>query len=225
MNRSILIVICDFIVSSMLTMIAGLSQNPVLAGGSNGVPLDNRTATVVLTELRREQEQLTAAHRRMLEEQLKSGNPAEKKAELEAMTRKLAEAGARIELLEKQLALTPDTAGPLRAEQLQSQLEHELNQRHLLRLQQQETEAMLEELRRQNRLTGEKYQDLREQFAARRKISGSARTVCRPADRIADRPAAHRRGGDRIDHHARHAGGTQCRTWLAPPGNRRDGTT
>ncbi|MBQ4106457.1 MAG: hypothetical protein IJC73_02620 [Lentisphaeria bacterium] len=167
MNRSILIVICDFIVSSMLTMIAGLSQNPVLAGGSNGVPLDNRTATVVLTELRREQEQLTAAHRRMLEEQLKSGNPAEKKAELESMTRKLAEAGARIELLEKQLALTPDTAGALRAEQLQSQLEHELNQRHLLRLQQQETEAMLEELRRQNRLTGEKYQDLREQFAAR----------------------------------------------------------
>ena len=53
MNRSILIVICDFIVSAMLTMIAGMSDAPSSSVGG-GVPLDNRAAAMVLEEVRRE---------------------------------------------------------------------------------------------------------------------------------------------------------------------------
>ena len=166
MNRSILIVICDFIVSAMLTMIAGMSDAPSSSVGG-GVPLDNRAAAMVLEEVRREQARLAAAYRQLMEERSRADDPAAKRAEMEDLTRKLAEAGARAELLEKQLALTPDTAGPLRAEELQRQLEHELNERHLLRLKQQEAEALLEELRRRNQETGEKYQNLREEYAAR----------------------------------------------------------
>ena len=166
MNRSILIVICDFIVSAMLTMIAGMSDAPSSSVGG-GVPLDNRAAAMVLEEVRREQARLAAAYRQLMEERSRADDPAAKRAEMEDLTRKLAEAGARAELLEKQLALTPDTAGPLRAEELQRQLEHELNERHLLRLKQQEAETLLEELRRRNQETGEKYQNLREEYAAR----------------------------------------------------------
>ena len=166
MNRSILIVICDFIVSAMLTMIAGMSDAPAPPLGG-GVPLDNRAAAMVLEEVRREQARLAASYRQLMEERFRTGDPEAKRAEMEELTKRLAEAGARAELLEKQLALTPDTTGPLSSEQLQRQLEHELNERHLLRLKQQEAEALLEELQRRNRETGEKYQDLREQFAAR----------------------------------------------------------
>ena len=133
MNRSILIVICDFIVSAMLTMIAGMSDAPTSPVGG-GVPLDNRAAAMVLEEVRREQARLATAYRQLMQERSRAGDPEAKRAEMEDLTRKLAEAGARAELLEKQLALTPDTAGPLRAEELQRQLEHELNERHLLRL-------------------------------------------------------------------------------------------
>ena len=109
MNRSILIVICDFIVSAMLTMIAGMSDAPSSSVGG-GVPLDNRAAAMVLEEVRREQARLAAAYRQLMEERSRADDPAAKRAEMEELTRKLAEAGARAELLEKQL-MTSASAG------------------------------------------------------------------------------------------------------------------
>ena len=57
MNRAILIVICDFIVSAMLSLFTG-GNSVGTAGGTRGAALDNRTAVMVLQEMRREQAEL-----------------------------------------------------------------------------------------------------------------------------------------------------------------------
>ena len=53
MNRAILIVICDFIVSAMLSLFTG-SAAVSTDGGTRGAALDNRTAEMVLQEMLRE---------------------------------------------------------------------------------------------------------------------------------------------------------------------------
>ena len=50
MNRAILIVICDFLVSAMLTMMTGMVPGHT---GGTGVGLDESTTKVLLNELNR----------------------------------------------------------------------------------------------------------------------------------------------------------------------------
>ena len=55
MNRAILIVICDFLVSAMLSMMTGMV--PAHTGGT-GVGLDERTTRLLLGELELRQREL-----------------------------------------------------------------------------------------------------------------------------------------------------------------------
>ena len=64
MNRSLLIVICDFIVSAMLSMLSGMPSEQAVA--SNGVPLDSHTAATVVEQLHQEQVSLEAARQELL---------------------------------------------------------------------------------------------------------------------------------------------------------------
>ena len=72
MNRSILIVICDFIVSAMLSLATGVSpvENPF---GSHGAPLDSHTAAMVMNSLRQEQARLEEARKALLDAQFEKG--------------------------------------------------------------------------------------------------------------------------------------------------------
>ena len=55
MNRAILIVICDFLVSAMLTMMTGMVPGHT---GGTGVGLDESTTKVLLGELDRRNSEL-----------------------------------------------------------------------------------------------------------------------------------------------------------------------
>ena len=165
MNRSLLIVICDFIVSAMLSMLSGMPSEQAVA--SNGVPLDSHTAATVVEQLHQEQARLEAARQELLKKQFQSGFDAGQKEQLEELSRKLAEAAARAEMLERKLALTPENSGALSAAQLQKQLEKELTERHLLNIKQQDAQRQLAELRQLQKETGASLQDLRDAHAAR----------------------------------------------------------
>ena len=62
MNKAILIVICDFLVSAMLTMMTGMV--PGHSGGT-GVGLDESTTRVLLEELTRHQMELEVLRLRL----------------------------------------------------------------------------------------------------------------------------------------------------------------
>jgi ATP-dependent protease Clp ATPase subunit len=67
-NKAILIVICDFLVSAMLTMMTGMV--PAHSGGT-GVGLDETTTKLLLAELDSHRTELEKLRRRLAEKSLK----------------------------------------------------------------------------------------------------------------------------------------------------------
>jgi len=100
MNKAILIVICDFLVSAMLTMMTGMV--PGHSGGT-GVGLDEKTTRVLLFELNRRQLELEAMRLKLHETIARSGTTPEKQAELQKITEELIRNIAKQEKLEGKL--------------------------------------------------------------------------------------------------------------------------
>jgi len=165
-NRAILIVICDFIVSAMLSLFTG-SSAATSADGTRGAALDNRTAVVVLNELRREQAELTKQRQALLEEQFTRGFTGDRQRRLAELTDRLAEASARADMLERKTASTKKDTGELTPEHLQRQLEKEVSSRYRLHLRKEEAERELAVLRKRNLEDAQKLQALRDENAAR----------------------------------------------------------
>ncbi|UKI33574.1 MAG: hypothetical protein L6W00_09145 [Lentisphaeria bacterium] len=88
MNRAILIVICDFLVSAMLSMMTGMV--PAHVGGS-GVGLDGRTTALLLSELQNRRQQLEAARTKLREAQQKEGFSEAREQMLEKLAGELAD--------------------------------------------------------------------------------------------------------------------------------------
>ena len=173
MNRAILIVICDFIVSAMLSLFTGSAQVGT-ASGTRGAALDNRTAVMVLQEMRREQAELEKMRKSLLDEQYRQGFTGDRQRRLAELSDRLAEVTARAETLEKKTASTARETGAMTPEALQKQLEKEITSRYRLHLQKEETERALAELRRRNAEEVRKfaeldrtYRTLREEHASR----------------------------------------------------------
>jgi len=126
-NRAILIVICDFLVSTMLSMMTGMV--PVHTGGT-GVGLDEHTTRTLLADLAASQKELERV-RAMLREAAKraGGANASQEAKLRELTEKLVENLRQQQKLEQQLRRTPETTGKLSPAQLQAELEKELRRR------------------------------------------------------------------------------------------------
>ena len=142
MNRAILIVICDFLVSAMLSMMTGLV--PSVNGGIAGnTALDSRTAALIVAELRSQRDSFEDARRKLLEAQQREGFSQAREDQLKALSEQLAETLAKTEILEEKLKLRPDNAAPLSAADLQDRLNAELRKKHLMRLQFDETRAEL----------------------------------------------------------------------------------
>ena len=166
MNRAILIVICDFIVSAMLSLFTG-SSAATSADGTRGAALDNRTAVIVLNELRREQAELVKQRQALLEEQFTRGFTGDRQRRLAELTDRLAEASARADMLERKTASTKKDTGELTPEHLQRQLEKEVSSRYRLHLRKEEAERELAVLRKRNLEDAQKLQALRDENAAR----------------------------------------------------------
>ena len=148
MNRSILIVMCDFLVSAMLTMLAGMSsQGTPGATVGKGAILDRGSTALILEELHRRSAELEAMREKLREAQAREGFSEEREAELKALAEQLAETLTRAELIERKLELHPENAGALTPEQLQRALEQEIRKRTLAGVQRKEAEAELERMR------------------------------------------------------------------------------
>ena len=118
MNRSILIVICDFLVSAMLSMMTGMV--PAHSGGT-GVGLDENTTRLLLVELEnksRELENLRAQLRM-------AADRAENFAKLQEINAQLAENKMQQQALKDTLKRTPANTGELSPQELKKLLDNE----------------------------------------------------------------------------------------------------
>ncbi len=169
MNRAILIVICDFLVSAMLSMMTGMV--PAHVGGS-GVGLDGRTTALLLSELQNRRQQLEATREKLREAQQKVGFSEAREQMLEKLAGELADTLLKSEQLEERLRLTRTNTGALTPEQLQRRLDREIRNRHLNRIRLEEAQSKLAALRKNYAFASGNLAKLSEDYAAaRQKIS------------------------------------------------------
>ncbi len=169
MNRAILIVICDFLVSAMLSMMTGMV--PAHVGGS-GVGLDGRTTALLLSELQNRRQQLEATREKLREAQQKEGFSEAREQMLEKLAGELADTLLKSEQLEERLRLTRTNTGALTPEQLQRRLDREIRNRHLNRIRLEEAQSKLAALRKNYAFASGNLAKLSEDYAAaRQKIS------------------------------------------------------
>ncbi len=139
---------CDFLVSAMLTMLAGMSsQGAPGATVGKGAILDRGSTALILEELHRRSAELEAMREKLRQTQAREGFSKEREAELKALAEQLAETMTRAELIERKLELHPENTGALTPEQLQKALEQEIRKRTLAGVQRKEAEAELARMR------------------------------------------------------------------------------
>ena len=126
MNRAILIVICDFLVSAMLSMMTGMV--PAHTGGT-GVGLDERTTRVLLGELELRQQELENLRRQLREAAARGGRNPESTEEVRKITQELIDNMRRIEQVKRAQRATAANTGKVSAEELQKKLEAEARKR------------------------------------------------------------------------------------------------
>ena len=147
MNRSILIVMCDFLVSAMLSMLIGMSPHGQSGHMGKGALLDRGSTAIILDALRRRGAELENMREQLREAQAREGFSEAREAQLKALAEQLAETLAKSELLEDKLKLHPENAGALTPQALQQKLEEEIRKRTLAGVQRKEAEAELERMR------------------------------------------------------------------------------
>jgi cingulin-like protein 1 len=164
-NRAILIVICDFLVSAMLSMMTGMV--PAHTGGT-GVGLDHQTTALLIAELRQRRQELTSAREQLRQARQKQGFDEERERQLRELTAQLADTLAKTEKLENQMKLKPESAGALTPEQLQARLDKEVQRRYQLRLEYDEARERVAELQHSLASTSGDLNKLNENYAAAR---------------------------------------------------------
>ena len=116
MNKAILIVICDFLVSAMLSMMTGMVA---AHSGGTGVGLDENTTRMLLAELQNNRRELE----KMREELRRAADTAENAAKLRHLAQQLAANRLQQESLNKQLNARKDNTGELTPAQLKQMLD------------------------------------------------------------------------------------------------------
>ncbi len=125
MNRAILIVICDFLVSSMLSLMTGMV--PAHTGGT-GVGLDERTTRLLLAELEVRRQDIERL-RNQLRQAAAAKNSDADSAALRRLTAELARNLRQRAELNRRLKATPENTGKLTPEQLKKLLDQETERR------------------------------------------------------------------------------------------------
>ena len=126
MNRAILIVICDFLVSAMLSMMTGMV--PAHTGGT-GVGLDERTTRLLLGELELRQRELENLRRQLREAAAQKGINQDADQAVKKITQELIDNMRRIENVKRSQKATAANTGTLSAADLQAKLEEEARKR------------------------------------------------------------------------------------------------
>ncbi len=141
MNRAILIVICDFLVSAMLSMMTGMVPSHT---GGTGVGLDENTTQVLLAQLDASKKELERVRRELREAADKVGSQ-KYDARLREIAKQLAQNRLKREQLEELLRRKPTNTGKLSPETLKKNLDDEKLKRYQTEI---ELRERLESLRR-----------------------------------------------------------------------------
>lgn len=189
MNRSILIVICDFLVSAMLAMMTGMV--PAHSGGT-GVGLDENTTKLLLSELDAHRSELEKLRLHLRESIENSGSNPNLEAELKRITRELALNKLQREKLLAKLQATPQNTGKLTEKELQKRLDEEKTKRAVL-------EIELKDHRSDLRHAKDKLSDANERIkvnardlaASRRDLSRTREALAKTSEALVDMTRTH----------------------------------
>lgn len=147
MNRSILIVMCDFLVSAMLSMLIGMSPHGQSGNMGKGALLDRGSTAIILDELRRRGVELESMRDKLREAQQREGFSEARETQLKQLLEQLSDTMTRTELLEAKLQLHPENAGALTPAELQKKLEEEIRKRTAAGIRSKEAQAELARMR------------------------------------------------------------------------------
>ena len=142
MNRSILIVICDFIITSMIYLNGGFSaiESPFQDGG--GATIDRSTVNMIIAQLESQREELEQAREALLKN---AGNAEmeKRRQEVQRLSSELANTRSKLEFMQRRARLNRENAGPLTAADLQKELEEEIRKKNLAMAQVEQGKAEL----------------------------------------------------------------------------------
>ena len=190
MNRAILIVICDFLVSAMLSMMTGMV--PAHTGGT-GVGLDERTTRVLLGELELRQRELDNLRRQLREAAARKGVSPEKDEALRKITEEMIDNMRRIEAVKRAKRATAANTGALSPAELQKKLEEEARKRLELEIrlrdQQLDTKGAAEKLSAAREMLARERQQLTRE---RQRLASAEQKIASTEKRLAETTEAER---------------------------------
>ncbi len=184
MNRAILIVICDFLVSAMLTMMTGMVPGHT---GGTGVGLDENTTKVLLQELDRQNAELEELRAKLRETVARMGSTPEQEAKLRELAQKLAENKLQQSKLRASLAATPENTGELDAKELQRRLEAEQKAKIILEMELREKTVDLAANKEKLADTATQLRESRRDLAVqRRELARTRDTLAKTSEALVD---------------------------------------
>ena len=124
MNHSILVVICDFLVLSVLSLSLGVAPMSSSFTG-RGTRIDDYTANLLLDELKAKATQLNKAREALLKSQLKLGYAETRSKRVKKLNAEMAKVQNRLNYLEAKLKSRSGEIGKLSREKLLRRLEKE----------------------------------------------------------------------------------------------------
>ncbi len=204
MNRSILIVICDFIITSMIYLNGGFSaiESPFQDGG--GATIDRSAVDVVIAELENQRTELEKARAALLKASANAKDAQTKAQQAEHISEELAQVRSKLEFMERRARLNRDNSGPQTPAALQKELEEEIRQKNIARAKYEQLTAELaaskENLRRNDKnlsVLQQQHNALLKELAVRsnslenvqNKLSRAAGEAARLAERLNSREA------------------------------------
>ena len=204
MNRSILIVICDFIITSMIYLNGGFSaiESPFQDGG--GATIDRSAVDVIITELEHQRAELEKARAELLKVSADAKNAQARAREAERISGELANVRSKLEFMERRARLNRDNSGPQTPAALQKELEEEIRRKNLAQAKFEQLSAELaaskETLRRNDKSLGalqQQHNALLKELAirsnslenAQNKLSRAAGEVARLSERLTAKDA------------------------------------
>lgn len=189
MNKSLLIVICDFLVSAMLTMMTGMV--PAHSGGT-GVGLDENTTKLLLSELDAHRSELEKLRQHLKDSIENSGSDPKLEAELKRLTRELAANKVQRDKLLASLRATPQNTGKITEKELQKRLDEEKTRRAVLEIELKDKQSDLRNTK--EKLTDAKAQikvNARDLAASRRDLSHTRAALAKTSEALVDMARTH----------------------------------
>lgn len=176
MNHSILVVICDFLVLSVLSLSLGVAPvNSSFTG--RGTRIDDYTANILLDELKAKSVQLSKSRESLLTSQLKLGYAETRAKRVKKLNSELAQVNSRVNYLEAKLKNRGGEVGKLSKEKLLARLEKESIRRMKVMTEMSEAKAALEFEQSKNKELSDNMSALRQNAMQREDELAEKKTI------------------------------------------------